>query len=933
MRTILALTIALLAPIVLARPAGAQPDLSELDPGVTLRVFHSGRPLEMVAEPVPGFSPNLDARRPTIDFDGPSDFAPVLSTTGVIEYEDHFIAVVTGYVRTTEPGVHTFRLTSDDGSMMHLDGERLIWNRGVHAPTPADGALKLDPGLHGFKILFFENSGGEMLRLEWSTPGADGFEIVPESALFTEAGVTRVVSPGIKPTSHDVEGMRAGDGIYLDRPHPSYTIDTIHPDGFDPMVGCLTTLPDGRLLIGTFEPRNNGVQLTEPDGTLWTLTNIPEPGGDHPNGIVVEEFAQGFYHPLGMCVVDGALYIAERDQITRMQDLDGDGDYETRSTLASGWTNDNYHHFTFGLAHHDGYLYATLSTSIGSAGEEVTAGEIIGINGPNPANRGTLMKIDIQTGAIEYVAGGFRTPNGVLADDAGRVFVGENQGAWQPACRVNHVQPGRFYGHYNETHATTASYPEGGVPALFSEAGPTALPALWLPQNEVCNSPTSFLMVPAGSFEGQMLIGELKLGGIRRASLEEVNGVVQGAVFRFSQGFEGGVNRLLWGPEINGEPTIYVGCIGEQATWSWRGTRTGLQRMTPTGDDSTLEFHSINATETGFTLHFTRPASVEDLRDPSTYTLSQWRYTPVPDYGGPKVDLEPLSVTEAVPSEDGRSVTITVPGLKPGRCVYLRADPAGAGGETMWSPEAWYTLNEIPGQPTERVAPGPKKDDPPRVLIFSKTAGFRHGSIEAGVESIQKLGTENGFAVEHTEDSGEFTDANLARFGVVVFLNTTQNVLNLAQEAAFERYIRAGGGYVGVHAATDTEYDWPWYGRLVGAYFSGHPHIQQADVKILDDNHPATADLPETWTRTDEWYNFRAELAQGVRVLAVLDEGSYEGGDMEGRVGSHPIIWCHEFEGGRSFYTEMGHTDESFSEPAYLGQLLGGIRWAMGQDD
>jgi type 1 glutamine amidotransferase len=910
----------------LSMPVQVPLDRSELEPGVTLQVFHSGRSIDMVAEPVPGFSPNLDELRATIDFEGAEDFAPVVpdaSGAGELEYEDFYVAVVTGYVLTVETGLHAFRLTSDDGSMLHIDGERLIWNRGVHAALPADGAVELQPGLHALKILFFENEGGEVLRLEWKPPGADEYQVVPEAALFTEAGVTRVVAPGEKPTSDEVEGLRPGDGIHLNKSHPSYSIDTIHPAGFDPMVGCLATLPDGRLVIGTFEPKNNGEWLEEPNGQLWVLSRLPAPG-ESPDKVVVESFVEGFYHPLGMTVVDGALYVAQRDEITKLEDADGDGSYETRSTLAAGWVSDNYHHFTFGLEHHEGFLYATLSTSIGSGDDDVLTGELVGINGLNPKNRGTLMKIALDTGEIEYVCGGFRTPNGVLVDGSGRVFVGENQGAWQPAGRVNHAQPGNFYGHYNETHATTERYPDGGEPALFADVQPAAQPALWLPQNEVCNSPTDFVIVPSGRFEGQMLIGEVKLGGIRRANLETVNGVVQGAVFRFSQGFEGGVNRLLWGPEIDGEPSLYVGCIGERASWSWRGTRTGLQRMSPTGDESTLEFHSIHATETGFTIDFTRPVKVEDLEDTTRYELSQWHYEPTPEYGGPKVDEEELVVTVASASPDGTSVTITVPGLKPGRCVYLRTDPAGAQGETMWSPEAWYTLNEIPG----RVAEKRPRSDRQQVLVFSKTAGFRHKSIDAGVELLRELAAEHGFTTLCTEDAGAFTDETLAGCAAVVFLNTTGNVLNLAQEAAFERFIRAGGGFVGVHSATDTEYDWPWYGELVGAYFAGHPRVQPAAIRVVDASHPATTDLPTIWNRADEWYNYRALPKASVRVLASLDESTYTGGNMGV---SHPVIWCHEFDGGRAFYTELGHTLESYAEPAFKAHLLGGIEWAMGK--
>ena len=164
------------------------------------------------------------------------------------------------------------------------------------------------------------------------------------------------------------------------------------------------------------------------------------------------------------------------------------------------------------------------------------------------------------------------------------------------------------------------------------------------------------------------------------------------------------------------------------------------------------------------------------------------------------------------------------------------------------------------------------------VLVFSKTAGFRHGSITPGIAAIQQLGTANDFTVEATEDSAQFTDANLARFDAVIWLSTTGDVLNAAQQAAFERYIAAGGGYVGVHAASDTEYDWPWYGGLVGAYFASHPADQTATVKVADQVHPSTAGLPQRWTRLDEWYNYRTNPRGNVHVLATLDETTYTGG-------------------------------------------------------
>ena len=216
------------------------------------------------------------------------------------------------------------------------------------------------------------------------------------------------------------------------------------------------------------------------------------------------------------------------------------------------------------------------------------------------------------------------------------------------------------------------------------------------------------------------------------------------------------------------------------------------------------------------------------------------------------------------------------------------------------------------------------------VLVFSKTAGFRHDSIEDGIAAIEELGTEHGFSVDATEDAAEFTEENLARYDAVVWLSTTGDVLDDAQQDAFQGYIEDGGGYVGVHAAADTEYDWPWYEGLAGAWFDSHPEIQEATVDVEDHAHPATAHLDDTWIRTDELYNYRTNPRADAHVLATLDESSYTGGNMGE---DHPISWCREYDGGRSFYTGLGHTKESFTEPEFRQHVLGGIQYACGAVD
>ncbi|MGW2067711.1 ThuA domain-containing protein [Streptomyces sp. NPDC001953] len=217
--------------------------------------------------------------------------------------------------------------------------------------------------------------------------------------------------------------------------------------------------------------------------------------------------------------------------------------------------------------------------------------------------------------------------------------------------------------------------------------------------------------------------------------------------------------------------------------------------------------------------------------------------------------------------------------------------------------------------------------DGKRVLVFSKTAGFRHESIPDGVAAVRQLGGTGGFAVDATEDAGAFTSKNLKRYDAVVFLSTTGDVLDSVQQSAFEGYIRHGGAYVGIHAAADTEYDWEFYGGLAGAYFQSHPAIQQAKVDVEDRAHPATSELAPTWERTDEWYNYRSNPRERAHVLASLDESSYTGGTMNG---DHPIAWCQNYQGGRAFYTGGGHTKESYTDPAFLAHLRGGIAWAIG---
>lgn len=222
---------------------------------------------------------------------------------------------------------------------------------------------------------------------------------------------------------------------------------------------------------------------------------------------------------------------------------------------------------------------------------------------------------------------------------------------------------------------------------------------------------------------------------------------------------------------------------------------------------------------------------------------------------------------------------------------------------------------------------------PPKinVLVFSKTAAFRHQSIEAGKKALATMATEKGLGIQLTEDATQFNEANLKKYNTVVFLNTTGDVLNGEQQNAFERYIQAGGGYVGIHAATDTEYEWPWYGKLAGAYFLDHPmpnNVQKGKFIVAMKNHWATKGMPDEFERADEFYSFK-NISPTINVVLKIDEKSYVGGKNPD---FHPMSWYQEFDGGRAFYTAMGHTDETFAEPLFLNHLWAGIQYTTGGD-
>ncbi|MDD9207254.1 DUF1080 domain-containing protein, partial [Georgenia sp. 10Sc9-8] len=700
-----------------ALPASAQTgELPEQTPGVTLQTFQMPQgSLEEVCTIRSGSTPNVDKLMPTIDYASPEEFGAA----------DHFISHVTANLDVPADGDYTFRLTSDDGSLLYIDGELVIDHDGLHGEEPMDGTVSLTAGNHDLRIEYFEAGGGEILRLEWLAPGADDFELVPTDVLSTEADVVRVTAPGTKYCEGATD--TAGDGLRLDSVNPNYDLTDLRPDGFEPMVAAMDWTEDDQLVIATSGSVSPGGPVENPEpGEVFILDNVV--GDTSPEEVEVTKVATDLLNPMGVAVVDGSIYVSERDRLTELTpDADGDGMLE-HETLAEWPYGGNFHEFAFGLLHDEEYFYVNLSVAINQGGATTD---------PQPAeNRGTSIKIDRETGEVEYVAGGLRTPNGMGWGPEGELFVMDNQGAWLPSSKLLHVKQDRFFNHYTN--------PDGPF-----DDQPVTEPVLWLPQNEIGNSPSNPVLLEEGPFAGQMLFGDVTYGGLQRGFLEQVDGEYQGAVFRHSAGLEAGINRTIVGPD----GAIYVGGIGEAGNWSESGKlRYGLQKLTPNGEN-VFDMAEMRVIEGGFEVEYTQPLSEETAAGiADAYDVEQWRYIPTPSYGGPKLDEETLTVTDAQVSDDRTTVTLQLDGLEPGRVVHLRSPRpfTDEGGTELWNTEAWYTLNSLPGwdpslQGAETFYEAEEGHLQGEVGIANNHAGYTGAGFAAG---FQDTGASTSIPVE-----------------------------------------------------------------------------------------------------------------------------------------------------------------------------------------
>lgn len=452
--------------------------------------------------------------------------------------------------------------------------------------------------------------------------------------------------------------IKPGFGAPLESVHPSYDLTTIHKDDFKPRVGGLAFLQDGRLLVTTWDSV----------GGVYLLDGVQS--GDSSK-IKVKRIAGGLAEPLGITVVNGKIFVLQKQELTQLIDRDGDDVIDEYKTICNSWgVTGDFHEFAFGLVYKDGYFYATLSLAM-----RLMSGE------KQMADRGKTIRISMD-GSFEWINYGLRTPNGIGIGTDGEIFECENQGEWVPANKLIHVRKGDYFG-----------MPWGILPDSLAVPPRITPAAILLPEDEIGNSPSQPVIMQDGPYKGQMIHGDVTHGGIKRDFLEKINGSYQGAVFRFTQGLEAGVNRLCWGPDS----ALYIGEIGMVGGWSWKGKQYGLQRMKYNGK-TTFEMLAVRAKPHGFEIEFTDSLKVGQVIRESDFFIQQSWYLPTSGYGGPKMDLEKLKVTAAVIAKDRKRIYLEIPGLKSEHMVYfnLPAYLQSAVGQSLWSSEAWYTLNNIP---------------------------------------------------------------------------------------------------------------------------------------------------------------------------------------------------------------------------------------------
>lgn len=613
-------------------------------------------------EAMPGVAINVySLEKPVVEFPDVTKLEPVfgLSANAIhsaeaIELPGTMMIQVAGTLKIDKETNVVFRLVSEARARLYLDDKLVVDNKKNDPLNSVDAEMLMKAGKHTLRMDYFLQRGGRF-SLQWKPYGSEAFTVIPPSAYTYYASDIRMT-----PKAMDANTI-PGDGIPLDAVHPSFDLAQARPKDFKPKVGGMDFLSDGRMVVSTWDSL----------GSVYILDDVQ---GKDAEAIKVKRIAYGLAEPLGLKVVNDTIYILQKQELTRLLDTNKDDVIDEYQTVCNEWkVSANFHEFAFGLIYSDGFFYGTLATAINPGGASTK---------PQIPDRGKIVKISKADGTYEFLASGLRTPNGIGYGVDHELFIADNQGDWLPASKIVHVQRDAWYGSRSVDFEGTEGKKE-------------TLPVVWLPQDEIGNSPSQPAVLNVGPYKNQMIHGEITHGGIKRVFAEKVNGHYQGAVFRFTQGLEVGINRLAWSPD----GVLYAGGVGSTGNWNHTGKlHYGLQRLT-FNNKVTFEMLAVRAKADGIEIEFTEPLKEGAGLSASDYTIRQWYYKPTADYGGPKLDDKVLPVKKVIVSDDRRKVRLQLNGMEENHLVYVRLNHktiTSTRDQKLWSTEAWYTMNSIP---------------------------------------------------------------------------------------------------------------------------------------------------------------------------------------------------------------------------------------------
>ena len=629
------------------------------DPGIAVKVYGIGESIDELAELAPGQLPSAHYVAQTIDLHSRDQF-------GGLDF--YFITHLDGFLNIAAPGTFRFRILADDGVRMHVADSLLIERRGTQSSTsPEEVSIYLDAGVHAFNVAHFQSTGPKQLTISWKPPWNDAFEVLSTPVLSTQHEEERRFSVGKKFVLRSFQAQElAVERIPVSGTHPSLEIESFDLPELDGLIGGMDFLSDGRLVVATW---NGTGRVDVVEGLLDDLAT--------PR---IKNVANGLRRPMGLQTIDDEIFVLQEQELTQLIDLDGNDQIDEYRMVANDWPlSTDYSELAFGLTYQEGFFYGALAMPIDDAGA-ILIEEVPG--------RGQFARFGFD-GKVKALMPGIQVANGISRDDEGKLVMADHRNPWFSDSRIL---------------VADASEMEEERLDDTNLAEPLTMGSIWLPSGLHFDAPTQPAEINTGGFKGQWMYGDLNSNQLHRFSLDVVNGVYQGAVFRFSNGLSQPVSRFVPVPGQMGE--WISGSMAFDRLWESLADRAGgLQKIAINEEQDAFEMKTVSVHEAGLEIVFTAPVDSEKGSEMETYRVYRWPNGETHRRRG-KEGIEVVSVEAVHLSDDGMTARLDISSMTPGYVVYINLDTelTSASGESLWSNEAWYSMNRVPAQVVQSEA-------------------------------------------------------------------------------------------------------------------------------------------------------------------------------------------------------------------------------------